>query len=253
VGTQHLDHRDYVAGDEVRHIDWRQTARRRRPILRRFESEAVSDWTLLLDASSSMTVNGAAKWHGARLAAAAMVYALLELGHRVGLIAFGAGVIAECPRGRGQHHYAAVARRLTALEPARVGERSDLGACAPRLHGAGSVFAVSDFLAEDEMRRDLGAVLERCTSLHALQVADGAETALALSGDVDLMEVETGARMPAYVDAGAIASAASERAAMTRRLRSFCARRGIAFTDWDVANSWQQTLIRHLVQARSVC
>ena len=27
VGIQHFDHRDYAPGDEVRHIDWRQTAR----------------------------------------------------------------------------------------------------------------------------------------------------------------------------------------------------------------------------------
>ena len=65
VGVQHFDHRDYAPGDEVRHIDWRQTARRRHPVVRRFESESVSDWTIVLDASSSMAVNDAAKWRGA--------------------------------------------------------------------------------------------------------------------------------------------------------------------------------------------
>jgi uncharacterized protein (DUF58 family) len=49
------------------------------------------------------------------------------------------------------------------------------------------------------------------------------------------------------------ALATGERAAMTARLRSFCARSGIAFTDWDVAQPWQHTLLRHLIQARSVC
>ena len=84
VGIQHFDHRDYAPGDEVRHIDWRQTARRRRPIVRRFESESVSDWTIVLDASSSMAAHGAAKWQAAVRMAAAMSYALLQLGHRVG-------------------------------------------------------------------------------------------------------------------------------------------------------------------------
>jgi uncharacterized protein (DUF58 family) len=253
IGTQHLDHRDYVAGDEVRHIDWRQTARRRRPTIRRFESESVSDWTIVLDASSSMAVHGAAKWLAALRAAAAMSYALLELGHRVGLLAFGGSLIAECPRGRGQHHYAAFVRLLGALRPASIGERSDLGACARRLHDAASLFVISDFLAEDEMRRDLSVVLECCTSLHALQVTYSAETALPMSGDIDLVDVETGARKPARADQRATALAAAQRAAMTQRLRGFCARSGIAFTDWDIAQPWQQTLVRHLVQARSIC
>ena len=178
---------------------------------------------------------------------------MLKLGHRVGLLAFGDGVIAECPRGRGRHHYATVVRLLGTLRPVRAGERSDLGACARRLHGATSAFVISDFLAEDEMRRDLRAVLERCASLHALQVADSAETGLPVSGDVDLVDVETGARMPALADERAAALAAGARAAMTQRLRSFCTRSGIAFTDWDVAQPWQQTLVRHLVQARSIC
>lgn len=253
VGMQHLDHRDYVAGDEVRHIDWRQTARRRRPILRRFESESSSDWTIVLDASSSMLIDGGAKWQAALSAAAAMSYALLELGHRVGLLAFGNGLIAESPRGRGRHHYSALVHALSELRPPRAHERSELGACARRLHDGACVFVISDFLAADEMRRDLSAVLERCASLHALQVSDSTEVNLPVSGDIDLVDVETGARMTVRHDAHATDLAAAERAAMTRRLRNFCIRSGIVYTDWELAQPWQRTLVQHLVLARSIC
>jgi uncharacterized protein (DUF58 family) len=253
VGIQHLDHRDYRPGDEVRHIDWRQTARRRRPIVRQFESESVSDWVVMLDLSSSMAVNGGPKWQAAARGAAAMSYALLELGHRVGLLAFGRGVRAECRRGRGLAHYAGVVRLLGSLRPATVGEPSDLGACARRLRGDASVIVFSDFLADDEMRRDLAALLERSTSLHALQVGHARETAVTLAGEADLVDVETGERLAARLDASAATVAAAERAAMTRRLHDFCERSGIAFTAWDVQRPWQQTLIEHLARARSIC
>ena len=252
VGIQHLDHRDYAAGDEVRHIDWRQTARRRRPIVRRFESESVSDCAILIDASSSMAVHGAVKWHASLCAAAAMSYALLELGHRVGVIAFGDSLVAECPRGRGQHHYAAIARLFGTLRPSP-GVRSDVGACARRIRDGAWGFVISDFLAKDEMRGGISAVLDRCTSLHALQVTHSAELSLPAFGDLDLIDVETGERMPVRADESVGAVAAAERAAMTHRLRNFCVARGIPFTDWNVARPWQQTLITHLVRARSVC
>ncbi len=253
VGIQHLDHRDYRPGDEVRHIDWRQTARRRRPIVRQFESESVSDWVVMLDLSSSMALDGAAKWQAAARGAAAMSYALLELGHRVGLLGFGRGVRAECPRGRGRAHYAGVIRLLGSLRPSPVGEPSDLGACARRLRGDASVIVFSDFLADDEMRRDLAALLERSTSLHALQVGHAGDTAVAVAGEADLVDVETGERLAARLDGTAAEVAAAERAAMTRRLRGFCERSGIAFTAWDVQRPWQQTLIEHLARARSIC
>ena len=37
---------------------------------------------------------------------------------------------------------------------------------------------------------------------------------------------------------------------MTARLRRFCARSGIAYSDGEVGQPWQQTLLRHLVRAR---
>ena len=253
VGIQPLDHRDYAPGDEVRHIDWRLTARARRPIVRRFEAESVTDWTLVLDASSSMAVLDGAKWRAAVQATAALAYALLQLGHRVGLLVFGAGVIAECPRGRGAHHYAAIARRLSALQPAPAGARSSLGVCAPHLQGTASVFTVSDFLADDEMRRDLSALRQRCSTLHALQLSHAGETRLPAGAELDLVDIETGARLQVHADAPAAARASAERAAMTTRLRGFCSRSGIAFSDWDVALPWQRALLSHLVRARSRC
>ncbi len=253
IGIQHFDHRDYAPGDEVRHIDWRQTARFQRPIVRRFESESVLDWTVLIDASSSMAAHGGAKARAAVQMAAAMSYALLHLGHRVGVLSFGARVLAECPRGRGQHHYAQIARLLTGSRPARSGERSELGVCLRHVHGAASVFVIGDFLADDEMSRDLAALRLRSTALHVMQVNDGAETALPESGEFDLVDVETGARLQARIGPGANALAARERATMTTRLRSFCARSGATFTDWDVDRPWQHTLLAHLVRARSHC
>lgn len=251
IGIQHLDHRDYAPGDEVRHIDWRLTARARRPIVRRFEAESVSDWTIVVDASSSMA--DAAKWRAAVRAAAAMGYALLQLGHRVGLLAFGSRVLANCPRGRGAPHYASIVRALSTLQPAHSGERSALGVCARHLHGAASVFTVSDFLAEDEMRRDLATLRQSCSTVHALQLTDPADTRLPASGEIDLVDVETAARLPALAGPSAELQAAAERAAMTQRLRAYCARCGIAFTDWDIAQPWQPALIRHLLRAQSNC
>jgi uncharacterized protein (DUF58 family) len=182
-----------------------------------------------------------------------MSYALLALGHRVGLLAFGERVVSHCPRGRGQRHSAAIARLLTALQPAYAGERSALGASAPFLKGATTIFAISDFLADDEMRGDLSAILQRCAALHVLQVRDAAETRMREAGEFDLVDVETGAQVPAEVGARADALAAGERADMTARLRGFCARSGAAFTDFDIEQAWQQALLRHLLRARSTC
>ena len=183
-----------------------------------------------------------------------MAYALLELGHRVGLLVFGVRVLAQCPSGRGPRHYAAIARVLAALRPPAEGERSDLGVCVPYVRGAASVFVISDFLADDEMRGDLAALAQRSTVLHALQFTDAADTNVrAAIGEADLVDIETGRRMHVMLTDAARSLALAERAAMSRRLRAFCMRSGIAFTDWQVGRPWQNVLIRHLVEARSIC
>ena len=251
VGLQHLDHRDYVPGDEVRHIDWRQTARRRHPVVRQFEAETSGDWFLMLDASSSMATAGATKWQGARLVTAAMAYALLELGHRVAVIAFADEVVAEVPPGRGSRHFPAVVRLLGTVAPAAEGAGSNLAASVRRIRGTASAFVTSDFLGPADLRPGLAALRERCVLMHALQAFDPREFEPVGTAPVELYDVETAETLATAGDATAIAAARAARDAQERRLREFCARSGIAFSGWDVTQPWQRTLLAHLVQARA--
>ena len=251
AGLQHLDHRDYAPGDEIRHIDWRQTARRQRPIVRQFEAETSGDWFLLLDTSSSMATGGARKWRAAVSATAAMSFALLELGHRVAIVAFASDVLAMCPPGRGARHFPQVVRTLLTLHPAESAAHSNLAACAPRLLGTASGFVVSDFLGPLDLRPALAALRERCVQLHALEVHAAQDLRLPRSGPFELYDVETGAA--ASSGAGVTAEAAAQAAhdALLLRLQRFTARSGIAFTPWDVALPWQRVLVDHLLRAHA--
>jgi uncharacterized protein (DUF58 family) len=251
AGLQHLDHRDYVPGDEVRHIDWRQTARRQLPVIRQFEAETSGDWFLLLDTSSSMATSGARKWAAAVSATTAMAYALLELGHRVAVVAFAADVLAMCPPGRGARHFPHVMRTLLALRPAESSARSNLAACARRLHGTASGFVVSDFLGPADLRPALAALRDRCVQLHALELHAAQDLRLPGPGPFELEDVETG--MTAHSGSRAPAEAAAQAAHAERlvRLRRFTARSGTAFTAWDVALPWQRVLVDHLLRAHT--
>jgi uncharacterized protein (DUF58 family) len=251
VGLQHLDHRDYVAGDEVRHIDWRLTARLQRPIVRQFEAETSGDWFLLLDASSSMIAAGPARWRAAVLATSAMAFALLELGHRVALVAFASGVIAECAPGRGAGHYPAIARTLRALSPSARGAQSNLAACARRIRGTASGFVVSDFLGPAELRPGLAALRERCVLLHALLVRDPRELRLDGPGPVELYDVESSRTATSDTGAAAASAASAAESARLQRLRRFAVLGGIAYSAWDIAQPWQRALIDHLAGART--
>jgi uncharacterized protein (DUF58 family) len=251
VGLQHLDHRDYVPGDEVRHIDWRQTARLQRPIVRQFEAETSGDWFLLLDASSSMAVGSGEKWRAAVRVTAAMAYALLELGHRVAVVAFAGDVIDAVPPGRGARHFPPIVRSLQRLQPSPEGAASNLAACARRLAGTASALVVSDFLGPSDLRPDLAALRERCVLLHALQTHEPRDLSLPGPGPIELVDVETGQSLTSQADPATVSAARMAHDERVRRLRRFAALSGIAYSCWDVTVPWQRVLLDHLVHART--
>jgi len=82
--------RDYVPGDDVRLLDWKATARRRRATVRNQEAERNQTVLLLVDCGRLMTaeVEGGAKLDHAVNTALVLAHVALSRGDRVGLCTF---------------------------------------------------------------------------------------------------------------------------------------------------------------------
>lgn len=94
--VEFAQHRDYVPGDEIRHIDWKVYARSDRYHIKQFEEETNLKATVVLDASTSMDYKGEhsplSKREYAGIVAAALASLLIKQRDAVGLATFDAGV-----------------------------------------------------------------------------------------------------------------------------------------------------------------
>src|SRR5690242_18215815 len=94
--VEFAQHRDYVPGDELRHIDWKVYARSDRYHIKQYEEETNLKATLVVDASASMDYKGVhsalSKREYAAITAAALASLLLKQRDAVGLATFDDGV-----------------------------------------------------------------------------------------------------------------------------------------------------------------
>jgi uncharacterized protein (DUF58 family) len=88
--TEFAQHRPYVPGDALRHLDWRVYARTQRYYLKLYEAETNLTANLLLDASSSMRYASGAvsKLEYAKFMAASLAYLIVKQRDSVGLAVF---------------------------------------------------------------------------------------------------------------------------------------------------------------------
>src|SRR6478735_1441400 len=75
--VEFADHRNYVAGDDFRYLDWNLYGRLDRLFLKLYEEERELPVTIFLDASESMTFGTPPKFDFARQIAAAVGYVAL--------------------------------------------------------------------------------------------------------------------------------------------------------------------------------
>ena len=94
--VEFAQHRDYVPGDEIRHIDWKVYARSDRYHIKQFEEETNLKATIVLDASTSMDYKGEhsplSKREYASIVGAALASLLVKQRDAVGLATFDEGV-----------------------------------------------------------------------------------------------------------------------------------------------------------------
>ncbi|MGH7672853.1 MAG: DUF58 domain-containing protein, partial [Gemmatimonadales bacterium] len=112
--------REWVPGDDLRHIDWKATARRRKVITRQYEAERRQQVLLVLDLGRLMTADiagGAARLEFAVQAALELAYAAAQHDDNVGIMAFADGVRHFVAPQRGRLGVQRVLDVLAVVEP----------------------------------------------------------------------------------------------------------------------------------------
>jgi uncharacterized protein (DUF58 family) len=88
--VEFTQHREYVPGDDIKHLDWKVYGRTGRYYLKQYEEETNLVAWLLVDRSESMGYRSGAvsKYEYACMAAAALAYLILRQRDSVGLVTF---------------------------------------------------------------------------------------------------------------------------------------------------------------------
>ena len=118
-GREFESMRDYVRGDELRHISWTATARRSKLTTRQYQIERDQTVVIAIDAGRLMTgrIEDESKFDTAVHASLALMSACAKAGDNCGLVVFGRRVRKFLPPKRGIGHIDAVLESLYDLEP----------------------------------------------------------------------------------------------------------------------------------------
>ena len=186
--VEFAEHRPYVPGDDLRHIDWRVFAKSDRFYVKEHEVETNVRAHLLLDCSGSMAypsdADGAerlSKWDYAATLAVALAHLLVVAqGDAVGLTLFDDRLRAQLPVRASQAALADLAAMIEQHRPSGVTDTAlPFAELVERLPPRGMVILLSDLLTEAD---PLLAGLQRFVAAHhahhdviALQILDADE------------------------------------------------------------------------------
>ncbi len=158
--VEFAQHREYVVGDDIRHVDWKVWSKTDKYYLKQYEEETNLLTYLLLDTSESMSYasgNNVSKLQYAQFVAAALAYLVLQQQDSVGLATFDEKV-QRYLRPSGQPSHLKELFQLMDVSPAR--NKSDLGVIfhdlAERFRKRGIIVILSDLF--DEVPRILSGL-----------------------------------------------------------------------------------------------
>ncbi len=190
------EHREYVPGDDLRHVDWKVFGRTDKFYLKQFEDETNLTTYLLLDVSDSLTYRsdpaGLSKLEYAKCLAAALAWLVLHQQDAVGLVTFDRQVRHWLPPSSAPSQ---LNRILQVLEEQSPGEPTDLPIVlrelAERTMRRGVMVLLSDLFDDaPAVLRGLRHLRHRRHDVCVLHVLDQAELEFSLQGPTQFRSLE---------------------------------------------------------------
>jgi uncharacterized protein (DUF58 family) len=249
TSVEFADHRNYTAGDDLRHLDWNVYGRLDRLFLKLFLEEEDLHLSVLLDTSQSMDFGDPTKLHYGRQVAAALAFIALVNHDRVRLDAFSSGLDEGLSgiRGRSQ-----MWRVVQYLENLGAHGGSDLAAAAKtfalRHTGKGIVIVISDFLDKRGYENALRYLMARQLDIYVIQVLSQEEVDPELAGDLRLVDCEDGEETEISVGPALLKRYKENLDRFVADLRDWCTRRNIVSIFTTNQNPFDRLVLDYLRQ-----
>lgn len=197
--VEFAEHRQYMPGDPLRHLDWRVLAKSDRKFIKQYEEETNLRSMLLVDTSASMGYgsHGVTKLDYARQLAAALAYLMLRQNDAVGMFAFATGRAELIPPRSTLGHARPLLLLLERLTPGGTTDfASSLHSLAERMTRRGLVILISDLLDDPErIAQAIHHFRHRKHEVLVFHVLDPQEVAFDFEREAVYVDLETGERV----------------------------------------------------------
>lgn len=249
------EHRQYMPGDDIRNIDWRVYAKSDRYYVKKFEEDTNLRGYLVLDASRSMTFQGAdaamSKLDYACCLAASLTHLMLRQRDSAGLAVFDSRLKTYIPPRGDALHLKAIVSALESIEPGTdTGVGRSLSELSRRLVRRGLIILMSDLLDEPETALKALRLLRRQKhEAVVFHILDNAELTLPYNEPLVFKDLETGDELPAH---GTRLRAAYREAAdaFINAYRSGCGAHAIDYVLMDTQTPFDVALSAYLSRRR---
>jgi uncharacterized protein (DUF58 family) len=192
------EHRGYVAGDDIRRVDWRLYARTDRYYVKQYEADTNTNLSVLFDISKSMGFGsrGVTKLEYGSFVGACLAYLAQRQRDRVGIITFDSDIVVHVPPSA--KHFNNTLQTLDRAKAERPGRLVEpLSKLAEHFKRRGILVLISDFYEEPD------AILEAIKPLKFLgndlivfHVLDPAELDFGYDDASSFEDLETGEQLP---------------------------------------------------------
>ncbi len=192
------EHRGYVAGDDIRRVDWRLYARTDKYYVKQYDADTNTNFAVLLDISKSMMFGsgGVTKIEYARYLAACLGYMAHRQRDRVGIVTFDEEVVTYVPPSA--KHFDVMLHTLDRAEPVRAGRlRAPLDKIAEHFKRRSVVALISDLYEEpDEILEAIKPYRFLGNDIMVFHVLDPAELDFPYKDASRFQDLETGEEVP---------------------------------------------------------
>lgn len=228
--VEFADFRNYVAGDDLRTLDWNLYARLDKLIVKLFLEEEDLHFFTLIDSSPSMGFGDPTKLQYAKQLAAALGFIGLIRSDRVVIESLGQSVHQRGPVLRGRRGVWRMLDTLNAMEPNETVSLVDgVKRFCLRNQGKGIVVLITDLMDKEGYGAALRYLVARRVDVYVMHVLSQEEIDPDVKGDLKLVDCEDQDAAEITVSAPLLARYKKTLDAFTRGAQDFCSRRGMHY------------------------